>query len=104
MYNPLQAMRLLTTNHVTGDGYEPSALANVTGVPAKWFEAKHLSAPIDEVIPALGKMALIYLSSLRTAALVDGFKVDAKEDCLKAESTFLEVLTMNKTLTGYNAH
>lgn len=73
-------------------------------MPAKWFDVEHLNAPIDEVIPALGRMALIYLSSLRTAALVEGFKVDAKEDCLRAESTFAEVLTMNKTLVGFNAH
>ena len=66
------------------------------GVPACWFEDTLLNAPIDEVITALGKMALIYLSSLRNMALCNAPLPNVGEDSLAAVATMTEVLLMNE--------
>ena len=55
------------------------------GVPACWFDDTLLNAPIDEVITALGKMALC------NAPLPN-----AGEDSLSAVATMTEVLLMNE--------
>ena len=54
------------------------------------------NAPIDEVITALGKMALIYLSSLRNMALCNAPLPNVGEDSLAAVATMTEVLLMNE--------
>lgn len=100
LYNPLQTMRLMTLDVIKGEDFGAEALAGATGVPANWFKDKYLDAPAEEVVITLGKMALIYLSSLRNWALLEEFKTEAKEDCLRAEATFSEVLAMNKKLKG----
>ena len=100
MSNPLQALRLLSIDSEQEMSFDSEELAKVTGVPAAWFESEKLTAPIDEVIPALGRMALIYLSSLRNSALKYSFEVDAREVSLDAVETLSAVLNMNKRLKG----
>ena len=94
LFNPLQTMRLLTLDE---DGsYESEDLAAATGVPADWFDDELLAAPFDEVLVALGKMALIYFSSLRNQALEHAPIEKVREDTLRAVATFAEVSEMNR--------
>lgn len=85
LFNPLQTMRLFSMNHANDTSYESDDLAAAVGVPACWFEDTLLNAPIDEVITALGKMALC------NAPLPN-----AGEDSLSAVATMTEVLLMNE--------
>lgn len=96
--NPLMAMRLLCVDVETEVSFDSKELAEVTGVPSSWFDDERLVAPPDEVIRALGVMALIYLSSRRNEALKRGFKVDVAENAMEAEMTFREVLAINSKL------
>ena len=96
LFNPLQTMRLFSMNHANDTSYESDDLAAAVGVPACWFDDTLLNAPIDEVITALGKMALIYLSSLRNMALCNAPLPNVGEDSLAAVATMTEVLLMNE--------
>ncbi|MDZ4316880.1 MAG: hypothetical protein U0989_19195 [Azonexus sp.] len=49
-------------------------------------------------------MSLIYLSSIRNIVMKDGFKVQASEDVLAAETTFRAGLEMNKRLATIRQH
>ena len=98
MFNPLQTMMLLAWNPETESDFGADKMAEAVGVPADWFMTENLAAPPDEVITALGKSALIFLSSMRTWALEQEFSVESQEDILRAPETFSEVLAMNAQL------
>ncbi len=98
MSNPLQALRLLSMDVETDCSFDSEALAKAVGVPSDWLDADRLVAPIEEVIPALGRLALIYLSSLRNQGFSYIFESDARENALGAVATFSDVLEMNAKL------
>jgi len=75
--------------------FESEELANACNVPVSWFNCSALDADINEVLPALGRMALIYLSSLRTAVLAECPLQGVREEPLQAEGTFIEILKHN---------
>lgn len=99
--NPLQAFRLLCLDVKTEASYGSEELAKVTGVPSGWFDMDRLSAPVDEVMRALGVMSLIYLSCRRNEVMKYGFGVDVAEESLSAENTLIEVLSINQRLCGH---
>lgn len=96
--NPLQAYRLLCVDVQSGTNFEAEELAGITGVPAKWFHVDRLDASPDEVLKALGVMALVFLSCLRNEAMKSGFEVESTENSLEAKNTLIEVLKINKRL------
>ena len=100
MFNPLQTMMLLTNDPETDGDYGAEKMGKAVGVPADWFMTENIVAPPDEVITALGKSALIFLSSMRALALEQTFGVDAHEDILNAPETFVDVLALNMRLTA----
>lgn len=92
MFNPLRTMCRFTLVH------DAEELAEVTGIPAHLFDDKYLDAPADEVITALGKLALIFLSSFRNKSLPHE---TLKEDSLHAEAAFREMLAMRNEVVIY---
>lgn len=94
-FNPLVTMRLLSMNVDEEMSFESEELANACNVPVSWFNCSALDADINEVLPALGRMALIYLSSLRTAILAECPLQGVREEPLQAEGTFIEILKHN---------
>lgn len=94
-FNPLLAMRLLSMNVDEEMSYESEELAKACNVPVSWFNCSALDADINEVLPALGRMALIYLSSLRTAVLAECPLQGVKEEPLQAEGAFMEIMAHN---------
>jgi hypothetical protein len=84
MANPLQTFRLMCMDIETEVSIESESLAEVTGVPAEWFDADRLNVAPEEALKALGVLALVYFSCLRNEALKYGFKVDAAENSLEA--------------------
>lgn len=100
MFNPLDALGAMCINVVTETNYEREELSAATGAPLAWFNKRTLDAPLDEVLPVLGKLALIYLSSIRNYALLNAPLAEVREDSLKAVSTMSEVLQMNRARMG----
>lgn len=93
--NPFKCLASLTVDTRDCFGYGADSFAQAVGAPVEWFEDDCLMAPAGEVLPALGRMALIFLSSLRNVALANVFDVEAREDSLNAESTFMALQAMN---------
>lgn len=80
LYNPLRALGLLAIDPTTESSFEPDELAAATGAPTEWFDDEHLCAPLQDVLPALGKLTLVWLSPMRTMALAQGALPGVKED------------------------
>lgn len=100
MFNPLRALRLITIDPQTGDSYDAETLAQLLDVPEEWLDDDHIRATSAELVPALGKMVLMYLSSLRSHSLDIDFGTDAQEDTLQAVATFDEVMGIGARLAG----
>lgn len=98
MHNPLLALRLMCMDVTTGCCLEPEQLAEITGVPASWFEVERLSATVEEVVRAMGVVSLVLLSCMRNEATKYGFKVPCRENPLEAVETFKAVQKINKQL------
>ena len=52
----------------------------------------------------MGRLALIYLSSLRNQAMAFSFESDARENALAAVATFAVIHEMNAMLARRQAH
>lgn len=101
LFNPLMALRLQCMDINEGMSYDAEALAAVLGVPAEWLEADRLVADADEVVVALGKLALVLLACQRNAAMAQGFEVEGREDALTAAAALPEVLRLNARLMAH---
>lgn len=102
--NPLQAFKMLCLNVETEMSFEAEELALVTGVPADWFEADRLAGDPDDVLRALGVLALVLLSCLRNEAVKYGFGADAAEDPLQAEGALRTVLKPGELVRLSDSH
>jgi hypothetical protein len=64
--NPLQTFQLLSIDLDTGMSVEDSALAKLTGLPARAFTDEVLTGVSqDQLLTALGKCALVWLECIR---------------------------------------
>ncbi|RIX44606.1 MAG: hypothetical protein D3M94_14030 [Rhodocyclales bacterium GT-UBC] len=73
--NPLKAFRQLTILPESGFSIDAEVLADLTGVPAAAFEAETLNLPEDQLLTAVGKLALIWLESVRRELLSEYIKL-----------------------------
>ena len=102
MFNPLRAMYLMTMDDDGSYWFDDQAAA--IGVPVEWLTDELLDAPLDQVIIAMGRLALINLSSQRNYALGNAPLEGVREDSLKAVETFAEVLEMNAARRAQALH
>ena len=96
--NPLLALRLMTTDPETEGAIESDDAARVLGVPVEWFDCEFLNAPMDRLLPALGAIALMWLSSLRSNSLRNVFGLNIGEDILGAVEAQAERMALNAKL------
>lgn len=73
--NPLRTFQRLTTFPDSGFQIESEILGALVGVPASAFEAEALDLPEEQLLPALGRLALLWLESVRQEILREYIKL-----------------------------
>lgn len=110
--NPFKGLRSLILHHEDFGIYEDSDIAAACGIDASWLRADQLDVDINEALPALGKLALVYLASLRTSAVYDWNRFAKKtkkkhtvlgEDPLRAPQAFAWTLKVMAKGAGSNS-
>jgi hypothetical protein len=94
--NPLLTLRLMCMDE-KGNNYDAKDLAQAVGVPESWFDDEVLAAPTKEVIEALGKTVLVYMSSLRNAAMSECFELEPVENPINEIEFFRHRLAASTT-------
>lgn len=110
--NPFKGLRSLIFHHEDFGIYEDSDIAAACGIDASWLRADVLDVDISDALPALGKLALVYLASLRTSAVYDWNRFEKKtkkkhtilgEDPLRAPQAFAWMLKVMSKGAGSNS-
>ena len=104
LFNPLQALQHMSLDPLSEMNYQSDEMAAAAGVPVNWFDDELLDAPLDEVLTALGKVALIYLSSQGNWVLENAPIENVREDSLKAVEIMDEVLAINRKRKAQGLH